>query len=241
MLYTLGECGSETISRKSVKGGLGHQRRGPHDSPPVNVNELDPESIGHVPTNLPHSSSPVQFCIFADGAAAIHMVIKGRSLHVRNATGPRSVYFHCLLERNDLGSRHLHQVCADDGSDGRDVDTGCTHVSAIDISVKVMGHVRTRLQPLSKSLQCCSCQVLKQAPAQVLFGETQPNVHACWCPQDKISMETIVKINALRGTITNVYADGNIFLENENFFRVQTREKLTKTPCRMNVDLSAMK
>ena len=173
MLYTLGECGSETIYQKSVKGDLEHQKRGPHDSSPVNVNELDPQSIGHVPTNSPLSSSPVQLCIFADGAAAIHMVINGRSLHVRDATGPRSVYFHCLLERINLGSHHLHQVCADDGSHGRDVDTGCTYVSAIDISVKVMGHVRTRLQPLSKSLQCCYCQVLKRAPAQVLLGETQ--------------------------------------------------------------------
>ena len=34
-------------------------------------------------------------------------------------------------------------------------------------------------------------------------------------------METIVKINALRGIITNVYADGNIFLVSEIFFRVQ--------------------
>ena len=54
-------------------------------------------------------------------------------------------------------------------------------------------------------------------------------------------METIVKINALRGTIINVYADGNIFPVNEIFFRAQTREKLRKTTRRMNVDLSAMR
>ena len=99
-LKTLGECGSETIPRKSGKGGLGHQRRGPHDISPVNVNELDPKSIGRVPTNIPHFSFPVQLCIFADGAAAIHMVIKDRSLHVRDATRPRSVYFHCCLSES---------------------------------------------------------------------------------------------------------------------------------------------
>ena len=82
LLKTLVECGSETILRKSVKGDLEHQRPGPHDSSPVNVNELDPKSIGRVPTNIPHFSSRVQLRIFADGAAAIHMVIKDRSLHV---------------------------------------------------------------------------------------------------------------------------------------------------------------
>ena len=54
-------------------------------------------------------------------------------------------------------------------------------------------------------------------------------------------METIVKINAARGIITNVYADGNIFLVSEIFFRVQTGEKLRKSTRRMKVDLSAMR
>ena len=107
-----------------------------------------------IPTNIPHSSSPIQLCIFEDDAAAVHMIIRGRSPHLRDATGPCSVDFHKLLQGINWGSHHFHQACADDGSGGRYVDTGCIYVTATDISVGVMGHEGTRLQPLSKSSPC---------------------------------------------------------------------------------------
>ena len=77
-----------------------------------------------IPTNIPHSSSPIQLCIFEDDAAAVHMIIRGRSPHLREATGPCSVDFHKLIQRIYWGSHHFHQACADDGSGGRYVDTG---------------------------------------------------------------------------------------------------------------------
>ena len=93
----VGECGAETISRKSAQGDLEHQRRGRQDSARVNA-----QIHCHVPTNIPYSSSPAQLCTFEDNAAVTHMISKGRSPNLRHATGLRSVDFHCVLQRINM-------------------------------------------------------------------------------------------------------------------------------------------
>ena len=83
---------------------------------------IDMENVHGIVDESRHSSRARFLRYF--GHLQEHKIRKHRECvqHRRYATGPCSVDFLCLLERIDVGSHRVHQVCADAGSDVRDVD-----------------------------------------------------------------------------------------------------------------------
>ena len=77
LLHNFGSAGRKPCLVDPLGETLSIRHAGGHDSARVNVNELDHQFIGHVPTHFPHSSSPTRLCIFEGNASVMHTKSSG--------------------------------------------------------------------------------------------------------------------------------------------------------------------
>ena len=96
------ECVLETLSSKPANGHLERHKRERVIQSHSHCDNCVFEPIDNVPPNIPNSSHSTQLYLFADNAAVIQMINKGRSANLRHVTRTHRVNLDCLFERVSL-------------------------------------------------------------------------------------------------------------------------------------------